>query len=187
MNPAERILTTFAGFLKGPAKLRLMGGAALILGYGRQRATEDVDILQRDDEVTGMIASADLGAALEATNQKLEAEGLYFSHIWGPEQQILTPNWELDCRPIDHDWGSPNLQVSVLGPLDLILSKLCRADQGDLDDIEFLIRTQGIDRARFEAGLASALVPVDFREGLPAHADRVREILGSVAEGAGLE
>ena len=63
-----------------------MGGAALILGYGRMRATEDVDLLHLDDEVEAMIEAADFGGALDATNRQLEPEGLYFSHNWGPEQ-----------------------------------------------------------------------------------------------------
>ncbi len=178
MNPAERILRVFASHLRGPASLRLMGGAALILGYGRERSTEDVDVLQLDSEVESMIEAADFGAALEATNRELEPHGLYFSHIWGPEQQILTPEWRSSCRSIDRDWGSDRLTVTTLGPLDLILSKLCRADDGDLEDINFLIASQGVEKEALEKALRRAVVPPDFAEVFEPHGARALALFG---------
>ena len=44
MNPAEHILRTLASHLEGPAEIRLMGGAALVLGYGLDRATEIAEV-----------------------------------------------------------------------------------------------------------------------------------------------
>ncbi|PYV14591.1 MAG: hypothetical protein DMG07_11660, partial [Acidobacteria bacterium] len=87
MNPAERILEALDRHLEGPARIRLLGGAALILGYGLNRSTEDADLLADDREIDLLISEANFGAALEATNRELEAEGLYVSHIWAPEQQ----------------------------------------------------------------------------------------------------
>jgi hypothetical protein len=87
VNPAEHILRTLGRHLEGPAEIRLLGGAALILGYGLHRSTEDADLLEDDAEVELLIASSNFGAALEATNRELEPEGLYLTHIWGPEQQ----------------------------------------------------------------------------------------------------
>lgn len=179
MNPAERILRAFASHLSGPASIRLMGGAALILGYGRDRATEDVDVLLLDAEVEAMIEAANLGAALEATNRALEPEGLYFSHIWGPEQQILTPEWKASCRPISRDWGSDRLVVTTLAPLDLILSKLCRADDGDLEDIAFLIRSQRIERSELEGALRRALIPAEFEDVFEPHSARALALFGA--------
>lgn len=48
MEPARRILTVLDRHLSGPADIRLLGGAALILGYGRGRSTEDVDLVPAD-------------------------------------------------------------------------------------------------------------------------------------------
>ncbi|MDP1827942.1 MAG: hypothetical protein Q8L48_32005 [Archangium sp.] len=48
---AELILQALDRHLEGPGTIRLLGGAALILGYGLDRATEDVDLLQDDAEV----------------------------------------------------------------------------------------------------------------------------------------
>ena len=84
MNPARRILCTLARHLTGTAHVRLMGGGALILGYGLDRGTEDIDLLLDDDELRTMVEGADFGLALEATNRELEGDGLYLSHLWGP-------------------------------------------------------------------------------------------------------
>ena len=92
-------------------------------------------LLFEDRELELLVANANFGAAVEATNRELEPEGLYLTPIWGPEQQILTPEWKVSCRPVARDWGTQWLTVEVLGPLDLIVSKLCRADDGDLEDI----------------------------------------------------
>jgi hypothetical protein len=164
LNPAERILRTLGRHLEGPAQVRLLGGAALILGYGLDRATEDADLLVEERELELLVAKANFGAAVETTNQELEPYGLYLSHIWAPEQQILTPEWKASCRRVDRDWGTERLSVSVLGPLDLILSKLCRADDQDLDDIRHLIRVEHLDRAAVETAIERALVPPVFAD-----------------------
>ncbi len=150
-----------------------MGGAALILAYGLNRSTEDVDLVLEDEELEVLIDEAEFGAAVEATNRELEPDGLFLTHIWGPEQQILTPDWKQSCRPVVGDWGTDILAVSALGPVDLILSKLCRADDADLDDIRYLIKTEGIERDVIEAAMARAEVPVDFADVFPKNRRRV--------------
>ena len=47
---AELILRTLDRHLSGLAEIRIFGGAALVLGYGRQRSTEDADLLMDDAE-----------------------------------------------------------------------------------------------------------------------------------------
>jgi hypothetical protein len=175
VNPAERILRTLARHIEGPAHVRLLGGAALILGYGLDRTTEDADLLAEDAELELLASEANFGAAVEATNRELEPEGLYLSHIWGPEQQILTPEWKQSCRPVSRDWGSRRLSVEVLGPVDLILSKLCRADEGDLEDIRYLIAGERIGRDELESAIACARVPGIFRDVFPENVRRVLE------------
>jgi hypothetical protein len=97
---ARLILETLDKHLAGPAHVRLIGGAALILAYGRGRTTEGADLLLDDSEVQALIEQANFGEALERTNAELEPLGLYLTHTWGPEQQILTPRWREDCRPV---------------------------------------------------------------------------------------
>lgn len=176
MNPAERILRVLAGHLTGPAELRLLGGAALILGYGRNRGTEDVDLVHDDAELQALIDAADLGAALERTNNDLADEGLYITHIWDPSQQILTPGWRSSCRRLDGCLADTGLRVSTLGPLDLITSKLCRADDEDLADVAWLIEHERLSRDDLERALDAAVVPPEFAEVFPGHAARVLEL-----------
>jgi hypothetical protein len=175
VNPAERILRTLDGFMEGPGRVRLLGGAALILGYGHQRSTEDVDLIADADELQVLIDEANLGAALEATNRALEPEGLYLTHIWGPEQQILTPEWRSSCRTIALDLI--HLTVEVLGPLDLILSKACRGDDGDLDDIRFLLKQQSIGAPALEAALEHAVVPAELADVFTENRARILALL----------
>lgn len=158
---ARLILETLDRHLSGPAHVRLLGGAAFILAYGRNRTTEDADLLLDDREVQTLIEQADFGEALEATNAELEPLGLYLTHIWGPEQQILTPGWRENCRPVP--LGLERLTVSALGPLDLICSKLARADDLDLDDVEWLVRTLSLPVDAVLGAARSAVVPEVLR------------------------
>lgn len=74
-SPARLILETLDRHLSGPGHIRLLGGAALILGYGRQRSTEDADLLLDDREVSGLIDESGFSEALEATNGPRGARG----------------------------------------------------------------------------------------------------------------
>lgn len=145
--------------------IRLLGGAALTLGYGLDRATEDVDLLQDDAEVRALIDTAEFGEAVEATNAELEPRGLYLTHIWGPEQLILAQGWRERCRPLALA-SLQKLELQVLGPVDLIISKLVRADDGDLRDMEFLL-TRHTTVSEVEALLPSITVPEVFAESWP--------------------
>jgi hypothetical protein len=62
--------------------------------------------------------------------------------------------------------------VSVLGPLDLVLSKLCRADDADLDDIRYLIEAVPLSREQVEDALHRAVVPDVFAEVFPVNKAR---------------
>lgn len=179
-NQALTILRTLDRHLTGPGAVRLLGGAALILGYGHRRATEDADLLLDDQEIQVLIDSSNFGEALAATNAELEPLGLYITHIWGPEQQILTPSWREHCRNVPLN-DLQRLTVSVLGPLDLVLSKLCRADAGDLDDIRFLLTTVRPSAQEVLSALESAVVPADFAEVFPGNADKVRAMAAELA------
>lgn len=173
---AHLILRTLERHLAGPAHLRLFGGAALILGYGATRFTEDADCLLDDRELQLLLDEADFARALELTNQELAPRALYISHIFGPEQEILTPQWRTACRPVPEFAG--RLTVSVLGPLDLILSKLGRADAQDLQDIDHVIRTERIAAADVRDAIRRARVPDILREFFDAAVPRLDALLG---------
>ncbi len=155
------ILKTLDRHLTGPAEVRLFGGAALILGYGRARTTEDADLLLDDRECQVLIDTAGFAEAVETTNQELAAQGLYLSHVFGPEQQVLSPDWRAACRPISLD-GLRHLRLSCLGPVDMVLTKLGRGDDEDFADIAFLIESMRLEPAKLRAAVETAKVPDEY-------------------------
>ena len=157
------ILQTLDKYLTAPGAIRLFGGAALVLGYGRQRLTEDADLLLDDAECRALIDGSGFSEAVEATNAELNVLGLYLTHIFGPEQEILSPSWREQCREVTVP-GLTKLTVSVLGPIDLVLTKLGRGDEGDFDDIRYLIASEHLSAAALRDALASALVPEVLNE-----------------------
>lgn len=160
---AEVILTVLDRHLRQPVHLRLMGGAALTLAYGLDRATEDADFLMDDGEAQFLAEHRDFGRALEEANAELEPLGLYVTNLWGPEQQILTPRWRESCRPVSR----PELRwitLEALAPLDIIVSKMARADDEDLEDMRYLIRHEQLDAGQIAGAIDSAMVPEILRE-----------------------
>lgn len=170
------ILRTLDSHLSGAGEIRLLGGAALILGYGRNRTTEDADLLLDDRECQVLIEHAGFSEALDATNRDLEAKGLYLTHIWGPEQQILTPSWRENCRRIDLP-SLVRLRVTALGPFDLITSKLARADRDDLADIAWLMERERLTPDAVMRAVDSATVPAPLAETFPAARERLVRML----------
>lgn len=75
---------------------------------------------------------------------------------------MLTAGWREACRPVS--LGLERLSVSVLGPLDLICSKLARADELDLDDVAWLVGSLGLDVEEVLTAARGALVPQVLRE-----------------------
>lgn len=157
------ILRTLDRHLTAAGEVRLFGGAAFVLGYGRDRTTDDADLLLDDRECQILIDTAGFGEAIEATNNELEDLGLYLTHVFGPEQQVLSPGWREACRPVSLP-GLSKLTVSCLGPVDLALTKMGRADDADLADIQFLLRTQQLDPAAFRDAIEQAIVPPEYAE-----------------------
>jgi len=117
------------------------------------RSTEDADLLQDDGELRALIDQAGFSEAVEATNKALEAR-----------------------RPVQA-LALSRLEVSVLGPLDLIASKLCRADDLDLKDIRYLIRRERLAADQVRAAVKSALVPEIFADVYPSSLQKLETIL----------
>ncbi len=152
------ILKRLDAHVTAPGMVRLFGGAAFILGYGRARQTEDADLVLDDAECLALMEEASFAEAVERTNAELAGQGLYLTHIFDPSQLILTPRWREACRPVALA-GLQRLLVLVLGPVDLALTKLARGDAGDMDDVRFLLETKQLDGAALREGLAVATVP----------------------------
>ncbi len=118
---------------------------------------------------------------LDETNTELGPRGLYVTHIWGPEQQILTPAWRDNCRPIRRPAGLRWLRATARSPVDLIVSKLCRADDRDLADIQYLIAHERLTAAEVLRALDTAMVPADFVAIYPENRAKVERLVGAGA------
>lgn len=173
------ILRTLDRFMTGAGEVRLFGGAAFVLGYGRSRTTDDADLLVDYEECRALIDQAGFSEAVEATNRELEPRGLYLTHIFGPEQQVLTPEWRAACRPVPLP-GLTRLRISCLGPVDLALSKLGRGDDEDLADISFLLRSGQLEPGALRDAIGRARVPPEYEETFAAARPKVLELLSQV-------
>ena len=161
MSNPLRILRTLDNHLTLPAELTLFGRAALALGYpqalGTFHNTQDVDgilplaWLQPPDE------HEDFWQAVQETNAELEPDGLYLTHLFRELDVILQPDW-IDRR-LQLDVGLGKLAVFRPATIDLILTKMARADDDDLQDIRFLVEQEALTRDQLERAFARARVP----------------------------
>ncbi len=94
MRNSEFILRTLDACLKTQLQipLHLLGGAALDLVYGIERFSEDVDCMCTMTEAE-VIDSDEFQNALAETNEKLEPEGFYLTHIFDENGLVHLPDW----------------------------------------------------------------------------------------------
>ena len=161
MNNPLRILQTLDRHLTAPAEMTLFGRAALALGYPGSpaafAATQDVDAILPLSWLSAEDENMDFWQAQQRTNAELEPEGLYLTHLFRELEVILTPDW-LKGRvriPLELD----RLTVFRPATLDLILTKMARADENDLSDIGFLLRQERLTAEQLRAAFSRARVP----------------------------
>jgi hypothetical protein len=161
MSNPLRILKALDQHLTLPAEMTLFGRAALALGYAQAPAhfhnTQDVDgilplaWLQPPDE------HEDFWQAVQQTNIELEPDGLYLTHLFRELDVILQPDWI--NRRLQLAVGLQKLSVFRPATIDLILTKMARADEDDLQDIRFLLQQESITREQLTTAFARARVP----------------------------
>jgi hypothetical protein len=161
MSNPLRILKTLDRHLALPAEITLFGRSALALGFpqapGHFHNTQDVDgilplaWLQPPDE------HKDFWQAVERTNAELESDGLYLTHLFREVDVILQPDW-VDRR-IRLDLGLPKLTAFRPASIDLILTKMARGDDDDLQDIKFLLQQDRLTSNQLEIAFGRARVP----------------------------
>jgi len=161
MSNPLRILSTLDQHLTLPAEITLFGRSALALGYPQApdhfHNTQDVDgilplaWLQPPDE------HKDFWQAVQRTNNELEPDGLYLTHLFREIDVILQPDWI--NRRLRIEVGLRKLAVFRPATIDLILTKMARADEDDLQDIRFLLRQESLTQVQLETAFARARVP----------------------------
>jgi len=161
MTNAEQILTALDATLTTRVELTLYGRAALLLGYEDPPAeyalSQDVDAVMWMGQAEELCATTDFWDAVERVNAELAHDGLYISHFFTEDQVALRPNWR-DCRvAVKKTW--PRLNLTRLGDLDLLLSKLMRDDPVDAADAQFIVKSGGLGRSDIERAIAAVRLP----------------------------
>ena len=161
MSNPLRILRTFDHHLTLPAEITLFGRSALALGY-----LQPPDHFHNTQDVDGILPLAwlqppdvhqDFWQAVERTNVELEPDGLYLTHLFRETDVILQPDW-FNHR-LQLDVGLQKLAVYRPATIDLILTKMARADADDLQDIQFLLQQETLTQDQLETAFVRARVP----------------------------
>jgi hypothetical protein len=161
MSNPLRILRTLDRHLTASAEITLFGRSALALGYpqapGHFHNTQDVDGILPLAWLQPPDGHKDFWQAVERTNADLESDGLYLTHLFREVDVILQPDWIE--RRLSLDLGLSKLSVFRPASIDLILTKMARGDDDDLQDIGFLLKQDHLTSNELESAFARARVP----------------------------
>jgi hypothetical protein len=147
----EQSLKSAGPKLKEPVRMYVAGGAALHF-YTGSRISEDIDatfskrvILPKDLE----IAYRDEQGAPRL---------LYFDRQYNDTMGLLHENADLDSIPLELEGIDRKvIEVRLLSPVDLAVSKLSRFEAQDQDDIRSLAQAGLLDLAQFRDRAEQAL------------------------------
>jgi len=161
MNNPLHILQTLDRHLTAAAELCLFGRAALCLGY-----PGSPEIFQRTRDVDGILSlewlaapdeNVDFWLAQQATNLELHATGLYLTHLFREMEVIVQPDWI--TRRVRLNLPLTRLTVYRPATVDLVLTKMARGDDKDLDDIRFLLSREPLALEQLQVAFARARLP----------------------------
>lgn len=155
---SERLPEPWLSFLSGidraataPISLQCIGGFAVSLYYGISRPTGDIDVI----EVTPTEAKPWLfrtGGEGSALHQKHK---VYVQIV-----TVATVPYCYEERVIEIFTDQfQNLRLFVLDPYDLVLSKLTRNAEVDIEDVKHLVRSQNLQLPLLEARYKEELRP----------------------------
>lgn len=161
MSNPLRILQTLDKHLTLPAELTLFGRAALALGYpqapARFHSTHDVDGILPLAWLNPLDVHEDFWNAVQQTNVDLEATGLYLTHLFREVDVILRPDWIM--RRVQLSLNLTRLTVFRPATIDLILTKMARGDDDDLQDIAFLLKQELVTTDELRQAFSEARIP----------------------------
>lgn len=135
-----------------PTRLRVGGSAALILADRLDRHTEDIDVV---DEVPDTIRNEH-----DLLDSLLKRHGLYLAHF---QSHYLPQGWDQRVRSLG-SFGQ--LDVELVDPYDIALSKLFSRREKDRDDLRVLSRQLDKEEltARLQAHGLALLGEPDLRD-----------------------
>lgn len=182
-NPLE-ILRTLDRHLSRPAELTLFGRSALALGFPgappEYGSTHDIDgiIPFSSDE-----PDVNFWVAQQATNAELKGRGLYITHLFSELDIIIEPGWQ--SRRVALSLSLSKLRTFRPAGVDLILTKMARGDEQDLEDIQFLLRQEPVSAEDLRLAFSRARVPnvPEIRQLFTAAQPKVLKIADEIARG----
>jgi hypothetical protein len=161
MNNPLHILQTLDRHLTAAAELTLFGRAALCLGYPdspeKFQHTRDVDGILSLEWLAAPDENVDFWLAQQAANLELHPQGLYFTHLFREVEVIVQPDWTV--RRVRLDLPLSRLAVYRPATVDLVLTKMARGDDKDLDDIHFLLSREPLALEQLQIAFSHARVP----------------------------
>ena len=179
------------GRLQGPpehltaaAELTLFGRAALCLGYPDSpenfRHTRDVDGILSLEWLAAPDENVDFWLAQQAANLELHPQGLYFTHLFREMEVIVQPDWT--ARRVRLNLPLSRLAIYRPATVDLVLTKMARGDDKDLDDIRFLLSREPMALEQLQVAFDRARVPdvLEIRALFLAAQPKVLEIARSI-------
>ena len=183
MTNAELIAVTLDDLLDHEVSLIVYGRAALALGFPNPPEevanSLDIDIILPFLHIQTIANDNQFWFAQQLLNSQLNSRGLYLTHILQEGQVFLRPEWKSHVRLI----LSPALRrLKLFHPdaIDLVLTKMMRGeDPQDLDDIRFLISSEGLTEAVMEHAFQLARIPdsEEFRDAFNRALPHVRKML----------
>jgi hypothetical protein len=142
-------------------EITLFGRSALALGFSPTpdyfHNTQDVDGILPLNWLQTPDAHEDFWQAVQQTNAELESDGLYLTHLFRELEVILQPDWINRRQRLE--LGLRKLAVFRPANIDLVLTKMARGDDDDLQDIKFLIQLESLTRNQLQAAFVRARVP----------------------------
>lgn len=161
MTNAERILAELDKRLDTRVELTLYGRAAFLLGFDdppeQFSQSMDVDAVLWLGQAQELLDGSNFWEALEATNQALESEGFYMSHLFEENQVILSSGWRGKRVVVSGIWA--HLSLFRLSDEDLLLSKLMRNDPQDRADGMFIVKRRNWSRSELVEIVKLAVIP----------------------------
>jgi len=159
-NPL-RILQVLDRHLTIADEITLFGRSALALGFANAppgfHNTRDVDAILSFQWLASKNEHLDFWLAQQATNAELSNDDLYLTHLFRESEVIIRPDWR--------EWRVglelPLQKLEVFRPAvpDLILTKMARGDEQDLEDIRFLLTQEPLSGPDLQESFRRARVP----------------------------
>ena len=128
----RRFLRAVDGHLSSPFQLIVIGGSAALLGYGIDRVTQDIDTW--DNEHTRIADALELARKETGLNIPVQHPGIQDAPLHF-EDRLKT----VQIR------GLRNLVIRVPERHDLVLMKMLRGEQKDLEAAEQIKAKRGLD------------------------------------------